>query len=134
MIYSMPSMSLNFLSGFLLTVALLAILGYAVKEVLADRVGDFGQMWHRLRSAAAHHAGSEAKPVNDHLIGLPGTVVAHSDDVTRPMRVRLSHEFWPARSDATAQNQLPVGTPIKVIAVDGLTVVVETDAGRGKGD
>lgn len=118
-------MDLEFLSGLLLTTVTLAILVYVVWQIVADRVGDLTKVRHSLAGLLTTHLGSDAKPVNDHLIGSTGTVISHSDDSTRPMKVRLGPELWPARLNSAEQDPLPVDTPVEVTAFDGPVVVVE---------
>jgi membrane protein implicated in regulation of membrane protease activity len=119
-------MSLDFLSGLLLTTVVLAMIAYIVKELAADRAGDLKKAQRFLSDTLTKYVGNEAKPVNDHLIGSIGKVVAHSDVRARPMRVRLGLEFWSARTDRTEGRPLPVGASVKVTAVDGPILVVES--------
>jgi len=127
-------MDLERLSGLLLGIVALATVAYLAKEIIAIRVrrqfrlSDLIDASRRVARAVAGHAGSEAKPVNDHLIGSPGKVIAHSDDEDRPMRVRVGIELWFARSNAPEHAQLPVGTPIIVTAVEGTILTVEASA------
>jgi membrane protein implicated in regulation of membrane protease activity len=124
---------LDFLSGLLLTSVALTIVVYVVWEIVADRVGDLTKVRHSLAELLKSHFRGDAKPVNDHLIGSVGTVISHSDDSTRPMKVRLGLELWPARPRSGEQNRLPVGTPVEVTAFDGPIVVVEaTSEGAGR--
>jgi len=116
-------MTLNFLSGLLLTTAVLAIAAYVIKEMVVDRLGDVKNIRTYFSGILERYLRSEAKPVNDHLIGSIGKVVAHSDDSARPMKVRLGMELWPARLNSTGQ--LGVDTVVKVAAVDGPVLVVE---------
>lgn len=115
-------MTLEFLSGLLLVLIVLGTLGYMAKELLADLRPR--QAKENPSSPRPTQRRRESKPVNEHLIGTTGEVVANSDDDERPMRVRLGSELWPARSGAAGDSPLPVGTPIEVTAVQGPILVV----------
>ena len=54
------------------------------------------------------------------MIGTVGEVVYECDPEGR---VRLAGELWKARSDAVA----PVGTRVRVLAIDGLTLEVQPE-------
>lgn len=116
---------MEFLSGLLLTLATLAILGYLVAGLIGSRDRDFKKVRHDLSGALTKYVGSEAKPINQHMVGSTGEVVAHSDEDSRPMRVRIGLEFWPARSKSAEESPLAVGTAVKVAAVDGPVLIVE---------
>jgi len=118
-------MNLEFLSGLALTTVTFAALAYVIKELVGARVGDPKSVRHYLGEALEKYVSREAKPVNSHLIGLIGVVMAHSGDSARPMKVRLNLESWPARMHATADGLAPVGTSVKVTEVDGPILVVE---------
>ena len=118
-------MSLDYLSGLLLMGVVLATVVYLVKEMLADRVGDVKKLQRNLADTFARHVASETKPVNAHLIGALGKVVANSGEAGRPMRVRLGTELWSARSNSAEGGSLVIGTPIKVVAVEGTILDVE---------
>ena len=117
-------MSMDFLSGFLLTAVGLAVVIFLIKEAFGGRLSGRRGARRYLADVSARLSGAEAKPVNEHLIGLAGSVIAHSEDGARPMRVRLGAELWSARSDSTEKTRLPVGAPVEVVAVDGLVLVV----------
>jgi hypothetical protein len=142
-------MSLNFLSGLLLVVVALGAVAYVVYELFGDRLRErwneregrndetagatpragTGAAVGLARSLARlieKHVGADAKPVNTHLVGAVGKVIAHSDNDERPMRVRLGIELWPARSAAAseAQARLPLGTAVEVRRVEGPVVLV----------
>jgi membrane-bound ClpP family serine protease len=111
-------MSLEFLSGLLLVLTVLGTAGYIVWELRGD-----------LRPGKSSNAGAaprkrDAKPVNEHLIGATGEVVALSDDDDRPMKVRLGRELWPARATPADDTPFPAGTRIEVTAVNGPIVLV----------
>lgn len=117
-------MDLNFLSGLLLTAVALSILIFLIKETVGDRLAGHRKVRPYLADLFARLPGREAKPVTDDLIGSIGEVIAHSGDSARPMRVRLGLELWSAQLDSTEETPLPVGTAVKVTAVDGLVLVV----------
>lgn len=117
-------MTLDFLSGLLLTTATIAIVLFVIKEVVGDRRSGTKKSRQPLAPALTRMSGSKAKPVNAHLIGSVGKVISHSGDSARPMRVRLGPELWPARLDSTEAAALPVGTAAEVVAVDGAVLVV----------
>ncbi len=118
-------MNLEFLSGLALTVVALVALAYLIKEIVGDRIGDLRNVRRYVREASEKYVSSEAKPVNSHLVGSIGKVMAHTDDGARPMNVRLNLEFWPARMKSTADCLAPVGTSVNVVEVDGPVLVVE---------
>ena len=117
-------MNLDFLSGLLLTAAVLATAGFVVKELLDSR--PFGEK--KIRPRLSHFlemlSGKKSEPVNNRLIGSIGEVIAHSGDSARPMMVRVHPELWPARQNSTTEAVLPVGTTVKIAAVDGPVLVV----------
>lgn len=119
---------MEFLSGLLLTIATLAILAYIVAAIVGSRDRNLKKVGHDLSDALTKYVGSEGKPVNQHMIGATGNVIAHSDDEARPLRVRINLEFWPARPSSADGGSLAVGSSVKVTAVDGPVLVVESDA------
>jgi membrane-bound ClpP family serine protease len=118
-------MNFNFISGFLLSAVTLGIVAYVIKEIFADQTSDFWKFPRLLADALTRRAGSEGKPVNAHLIASSGKVIAHSADDSRPMNVRVGVEHWAARLNSSDAAPLPVGTPVKVTAVDGHVLIVE---------
>jgi membrane protein implicated in regulation of membrane protease activity len=130
-------MSLEFLSGLLLVSAVLAIVGYIVKELFPrDRVGELSKS---MQGALKRQREREAKPVNEHLVGMTGEVIANTEDDDRPMKVRLGIELWPARADSPEESRFPVGTSVEVSAVDEPLVIVRRndapdETGGSEGD
>lgn len=117
-------MNLNFLTGLLLIAVVLATAVFVAKELIGDRSpGD-----KKTRQGSAHLfeklLGGEAKPASNHLIDSIGKVISHSDNSARPMMVRVGAELWPARLDSAEDAPLPVGTAVKVMAVDGPVLLV----------
>lgn len=124
-------LSFDFLVGLVLVVVALGVLAFIIKECFEFRIGDLKNAHRQLRRTIETHSPRDAKPVNDHLIGVIGEVTAHSGDSERPMRVRLRLESWPARLPAAAGDLAPVGSSVAVVAVDGPVLVVEaTDDAR----
>ena len=118
-------MNLNFLSGLLLITVVIATVIFLIRELISDRSAEHEKVRNPLARALELLSGSEAKPVNENLIGSVGKVISHSSDSARPMRVRLGPESWPARLRSTEQDTLPVGDAVEVVAVDGAVVVVK---------
>jgi membrane protein implicated in regulation of membrane protease activity len=117
-------MSLDFLSGLLLTTVVAATVVYVIKELIGGRSAEQKKTRNVLASAMELMPRGEAEPVNEHLVGSIGKVISHSSDSDRPMRVRLGRESWPARLQATDGAALPVGAAVEVVAVDGAVVAV----------
>lgn len=124
-------MSLQFLSGLLLVLALLGALIYILKELLSGSGLDFSAV--NLSDALARQRSAAPKPVNEHLVGVIGEVVRHTDDDERPMTVRLGSELWPALPESTAAGLPPVGARISVTAVEGPIVIVRDAAATTSG-
>ncbi len=119
-------MSLEFLSGLALIIVTLGAVSFAIKEFFDIEAGDLKNLGRSLAGSIEKKRESrEAKPINSHLIGLIGTVTAHSGDSDRPMRVRLNLESWPARLISSAAGLAPVGSSVKVAEVDGAVLIVE---------
>ena len=117
-------MSLDFLSGLLLTAVALAVVVFLIKETFAERIAGRKKPRQVLTDALDKVSGREAKPVNAHMIGAVGEVIAHSDDSSRPLTVRVGTERWPARGESTEDARLSIGAAVRVTAVDGPVLVV----------
>jgi len=117
-------MNLDFLSGILLITVVGATVIFVIRELRGDQATEPKKVRNSLASALEVLSGREAEPVNNNLIGSIGKVISHSSDTTRPMRVRLGPESWPARLHSAEENALPVGDAVEVVAVDGAVVVV----------
>jgi len=63
---------------------------------------------------------------HDHDIDASGVVISGFGDTNRG-RVRVGGETWAARSANDAVRELGVGDIVKVVARDGLTLLVEAD-------
>ena len=123
-------MNLNFLSGFLLIAVVVAIVIYVVNEMFGSRVSADKQLRHKFFRFQQRLSGRQAEPINDHLIGATGKVTSHSENLARPMMVRVHPELWPARPRSAAEAPLPIGTVVTVAAVDGPVLIVEaSDSG-----
>jgi len=116
--------SLNFLSGFLLTAVVIAILAYMAKEMFGGRVADKSKSQPRAAGVLSRLGANESKPVNEHLIGAAAKVIAQTGDDARPIRVRVGAEHWPARFASGEAGLLPEGAAVTVTAVDGAVLVV----------
>lgn len=117
-------MNLDFLSGLLLITVLVTTAIFVIRELTSDRPTEHKKARNPLASALGLLSGGEAAPVNEHLIGSIGKVISHSSDSTRPMRIRLGPESWPARLPSTEENALAVGDAVEVVAIDGAVVIV----------
>jgi membrane protein implicated in regulation of membrane protease activity len=118
-------MSLEFLSGLALVIVTLAALVYVIRELEWFKGVDLRLVRHNLVDAVERYSSREAKPVNDHLIGLTGKVTARTEDTARPLSIRVNMEHWPARLASPADGVASVGTSVKVVEVDGPVLVVE---------
>ena len=118
-------MSLDFLSGFLLIAVVIVLAFFVMREVLDDGQSDGQKPKRKFFRLPERTPGRQAEPINDHLIGSTGKVISHSDNSARPMTVRVHPELWPARQKSMAEEPLPIGTVVKVTAVDGAVLVVE---------
>ena len=123
-------MDLDFLSGLLLTLVTLAIVGYLIVAIVGSRDRDSKKLRHGVSVTLKKITANDSKPINDHLIGATGRVIGHSDDTARPIRVRINLELWPARLSSTQVTSPAIDASVTVIAVDGPVLVVEatTDA------
>ena len=106
---SAPGLAAVDLAGWLATIAMVVLLPVVAMVV--------GQLWRAWRAPSRTGA--------DGLIGRKVVVVRSADGLTG--RVRLDGAFWGVRS---AGAPLAVGQPVRVLAVDGLELVVEPVPGR----
>lgn len=120
-------MNLDFLSGLLLATAGLAVVVLLIKELVSEGAPGQKRARRYLAEVSTRLLGGKARPINDHLLGSLGTVIAHSSDGARPLRVRLGSELWPARLGSSEEGRLPIGSAVKVAAVDGAVLVVVPD-------
>jgi membrane protein implicated in regulation of membrane protease activity len=104
-----PGLAAVDLTVWLTTIAMVVLLPVAAMVV--------GQLWRAWRAPSRTGA--------DGLIGRKVVVVRSADGLTG--RVRLDGAFWGVRS---AGAPLAVGQPVRVLAVDGLELVVEPVPGR----
>lgn len=107
-------MSLDLLTGLLLTAVLLLGIGYVVKELAGDALAGF----------FSAHTAPESEDPNKRLIGEVGEVVGAGAD--GGMRVRVGIERWHARLESGGdEDTLPVGTEVRVAGVEGSALRVE---------
>jgi len=99
-------------SGLLLTLVIIAIVGFVGRELIADDSG--GVLKKYLGDSPA--AGAP-------MLGKRGTVENSTGEL---LRVRIEGERWSA--NPVAGVVLPSGTPVQVTAVDGLVLDVEVVA------
>lgn len=104
-------------SGLLLTLVVLAILGFVARELIADDAG--GSIGKRLRDSSSN---------DDPMLGKRGTVVDNAGEL---LRVRIEGERWSANS--AAGPVLPAGAAVRVVAVNGLILDVEPISGEDDG-
>jgi membrane protein implicated in regulation of membrane protease activity len=106
---------LDRLSGLLLLAVVAVIVAFLVKEFL----------WPRVAATLAKVSADDAKPVNTHLVGAIGQVVepGRGENAAR-MKVRIGMERWDAELASGADQALPTGTSIRVVAVRGLMLEV----------
>ena len=96
-------------SGLLLTLVVLAILGFVARELIAEDSG----------GALKKYLG-DSPAVEAPMLGKRGIVENNTGEL---LRVRIEGERWSAKS--IADTVLPTGTPIRVTAVNGLVLDVE---------
>jgi membrane-bound serine protease (ClpP class) len=104
-----PGLAAVDLAGWLATIAMVVLLPVVAVVV--------GQLWRAWRAPTRTGANG--------LIGRKVVVVRSANGLTG--RVRLDGAFWGVRS---AGAPLAVGQPVRVLAVDGLELVVEPVPGR----
>lgn len=108
-------MSLDFLSGLLLTGVALFIVGFLLKEIFGERAARFFSSGSR----------KPAKSVNEHLIGAVAKVVDNTKRDDGLIKVRVGIERWSAKLHSTDDRSLPVGAEVRITAVTGLVLEVE---------
>lgn len=113
-------------SGLLLTLVVLAILGFVARELISDDGGGVVRNSPG-ESMRGYLGGSTA--TDSPMLGRRGTVLDGAGD---RLRVRIEGERW--RANPVAGAVLPAGTPIRVIAVNGLVLEVEPIAVEGDGE
>jgi membrane protein implicated in regulation of membrane protease activity len=116
---------LMFAGGALAGAITAALGGVFLGEVVVAIIGTFGLLW-LVRPVAIRHLnpGPAAITGSDALVGREAIVLSI---VTQDGgRVRLNGAEWSARSKDPKQ-ELPVGTRVEVLAIDGATAVVWKD-------
>jgi membrane protein implicated in regulation of membrane protease activity len=116
---------LMFAGGALAGAITAALGGVFLAEVVVAIIGTIGLLW-LVRPVAIRHLnpGPAAITGSDALVGREAIVLSM---VTQDGgRVRLNGAEWSARSKDPKQ-ELPVGTRVEVLAIDGATAVVWKD-------
>lgn len=109
---------MELLSGLLLTLVVLAILGFVARELITEDSGG------ALRKFLGDSPAVEAP-----MLGKRGIV---ENDTGELLRVRIEGERWSA--NAIADTVMPAGTPVRVTAVNGLVLDVEQVVDEDEGD
>ncbi len=108
---------IDLITGLVLAGALLFGAGYVIRELAGESIASF----------FAEHTSQTADDPNKRLIGELGEIVGKGAD--GELRVRVGFERWNARLAGDEDGgALPVGTPVKVAAVEGLVLRVEPSA------
>ena len=105
-------------SGLLLTLVVLAIVGFVARELITEDSG--GALKKYLGDSPAADAP---------MLGKRGIVENNTGEL---LRVRIEGERWSA--NPIADTVLPSGTPVRVTAVNGLVLDVEEVAGEDDAD
>lgn len=100
------------LSGILLACVVLGIIGYLLSQVIGEGAG----------AVLRKYAEVSPQDIEDPLVGQIGRVVENTAGAEL-MRVRIRGERWNA--SLIDGQPLPVGTEVRVTAVNGLTLDVE---------
>ena len=103
---------MEILSGILLACVVLAIIGYLISQVVGEGAG----------AVFRKYAQVSPEDIDDPLVGQIGQV-AENTAGAELMRVRIGGERWNA--SLIDGRPLPVGTEVRVTAVNGLTLDVE---------
>jgi membrane protein implicated in regulation of membrane protease activity len=109
---------MDLLSGLLLIGVVLWIIYFVVRGLFDESIS----------SGLARYFRASSDPVGGNLVGSIGKVVGISDGSVDLLRVRVGAEFWRARLQAADPRQLPIGTEVKITAVNGLILTVEEHA------
>ena len=105
-------------SGLLLTLVVLAIVGFVARELITEDSG----------GALQKYLG-DSPAVEAPMLGKRGIVENSTGEL---LRVRIEGERWSANPIADAV--LPAGTPVRVTAVNGLVLDVEEVADGDDGE
>lgn len=105
-------------SGLLLTLVVLAIVGFVARELITEDSGG------ALRKYLGDSPAADAP-----MLGKRGIVENNTGEL---LRVRIEGERWSA--NPIADTILPAGTPVRVTAVNGLVLDVEEVAGEDDAD
>lgn len=96
-------------SGLLLTLVVIGIIGFVARELISADDG---------RAIKKYLGDSSA--VDAPMLGKRGTVLDNTGEL---LSIRIEGEHWSANPQAGAA--FPIGTPIRVTAVNGLVLEVE---------
>jgi membrane protein implicated in regulation of membrane protease activity len=106
---------LDIITGLLLLGVVLALL-YVVTRVL---------LWRHVTALFSRVAADENKPVNSHLVGTTGQLLAAGDGLPEGrVRVRIGMERWDAIWSGDAPDAPAPGSDVRVVAIDGMTLLV----------
>jgi membrane protein implicated in regulation of membrane protease activity len=106
---------LDVITGLLLLIVVAALL-YVIIRVL---------LWRHIAALFSRVAADENKPVNSHLIGTTGQLLAVVDgSPDSRIRVRIGMERWDAIWSGDVPDALAVGSEVRIVAVDGMTLLV----------
>lgn len=105
-------------SGLLLTLVVLAIVGFVARELITEDSGG------ALRKYLGDSPAADAP--------MPGKRGIVENNTGELLRVRIEGERWSA--NPIADTILPAGTPVRVTAVNGLVLDVEEAAGEDDAD
>ncbi len=106
---------LDIVTGLLLLGVALAIV-YVVVRVL---------LWKHIAALFSRVGADDNKPANAHLVGASGHVVSDPGSQSGHFRVRVGMERWDATLKTDSPHAPAPGTPVRVAAVDGMTLQVE---------
>jgi len=109
---------MDLLSGLLLVAVVGWILYIAVRALFEERIGQ----------ATSRYFRSATNPVEENLIGTVGEVIENTTDKGDALRVRIGIELWSAKLVSTATPSLPIGTQVRVLAINGMVLDVEEDS------
>ena len=105
-------------SGLLLTLVVLAIVGFVARELISENSG----------GALKKYRG-DSPAVDSPMLGKRGIVENNTGEL---LRVRIEGERWSA--NPIADTVLSAGTPVRVTAVNGLVLDVEQVVGEDNGE
>ena len=105
---------MDLISGLLLTAVVVAILYVLIKELVGDRMTE-----------TLAKQSQAPKSVEESLIGTVARVVENRDEDSSLIKVRIGIERWSARLAPAHDQELAIGTEVRVTGVDGRVLEVE---------